>query len=346
MKFIDEAEIIVEAGRGGNGCVSFRREKYLPRGGPDGGDGGRGGNVILKADPQLTTLLDQKYRQLYRAHRGAHGRGKDMHGRSGADLVIRVPLGTVVREAETGRVLDDLASLGGELPVARGGRGGRGNARFTSGRNQAPTFAEKGEPGDELRLRLELKLLADVGLVGFPNAGKSTLIARVSAARPKVAEYPFTTLVPNLGVVSYKDEASFVIADIPGIIRGAHTGTGLGLRFLRHIERARILVYLIDLAAPPSIPDGGGEPGRTFNTLNKELSSHNPALSEKPFVIALNKIDLPEARKMIEQSSRSLERYGAPCFPISAATGEGVGPLMDRLAEMVFARPTSNGETA
>lgn len=346
MKFIDEAEIIVEAGSGGNGCVSFRREKFIPRGGPDGGDGGRGGDVILKAAHHLSTLLDQKYRQLYRAKRGTHGRGKDMHGRRGDNLVVRVPVGTVVKEADSGKALGDLTSRGEELLIARGGRGGRGNARFTTSRNQAPPSAEKGEPGDNLRLRLELKLLADVGLVGFPNAGKSTLIARVSAARPKIADYPFTTLVPNLGVVSYKDEASFVIADIPGIIKGAHTGAGLGLRFLRHIERARILLYLIDLSAPPSVSGGRGNPGPggTFGTLRKELSSHDATLAKKPFVIALNKIDLPDARSKIDRITRSLDRCGAPCFPISAATGEGVAPLMDRLAEMVLTPPESNGE--
>ena len=337
MKFIDETEIVVTAGGGGNGCVSFRREKYIPRGGPDGGDGGRGGDVILRADPQFTTLLDQQYQQYYRAKRGTHGRGKDQHGRAGESLVVRVPPGTVVRDALTGEPLGDLTSAGEEMLIVRGGRGGKGNARFTSGRNKAPAIADEGEEGESLRLRLELKLLADVGLVGFPNAGKSTLISRVSAARPKVADYPFTTLVPNLGVVRYKNETSFVIADIPGIISGAHKGAGLGLRFLRHIERARILVYLIDMS-DPSDETKDALPSADFRTLRRELAAHEAGLAGKPFLIALNKIDLPHARERIESTLRDLEPYDHRCFPISGVTGEGLGPLMDRVAELVFAK--------
>ncbi|MEW5899603.1 MAG: GTPase ObgE, partial [Bacillota bacterium] len=310
--FYDTAKIYVKAGDGGNGCVSFRREKYIPEGGPDGGDGGRGGNVVFRADEGLRTLVDFHYQRRYLAGRGQHGKGKNMHGRSGEDLVVRVPAGTVVRDAQSGMVLADLVRDGQEVVVARGGRGGRGNARFAGPKNKTPVFAEKGEPGEERWLELELKLLADVGLVGFPNAGKSTLISRVSRARPKIADYPFTTLVPNLGVVTLGEGVSFVIADIPGLIAGAHQGAGLGHRFLRHTERTRLLVHVIDVAGVE-----GRDPLEDFYVLNRELFLYNPLLAQKVQLIAANKIDLPGAGENLQRLQKTL---GAQyeIFPLSA----------------------------
>lgn len=331
--FYDEAKIYVKAGDGGDGCIAFRREKYVPRGGPAGGDGGRGGSVILRADAQLGTLIDLRYRRHYRAERGGHGMGKNMHGRDGQDLVIRVPVGTIVRDAATGRVLADLTEDGQEVVVARGGRGGRGNARFATSTNRTPTFAEKGAPGEEKWLLLELKLLADVGLVGFPNAGKSTIIARLSAARPKIAAYPFTTLEPHLGVVRVGEGESFVLADIPGLIEGAHRGAGLGHRFLRHVERTRLLVHVVDMAG-----SGGHDPVQDFEIINRELAAYDPALAARPQIVAANKMDLPDAAANLERFRAAWgERYEV--YPVSALTGEGLDRLVYRVAELLRGLP-------
>ncbi|SHE86014.1 GTP-binding protein [Desulfofundulus australicus DSM 11792] len=331
--FYDTAKIYVRGGDGGNGCVAFRREKYVPEGGPAGGDGGRGGNVILKVDPGLRTLVDFRYQRHYKAERGQHGMGKNMHGRQGEDLILRVPPGTVVRDAATGEVIADLVYPGQEAVVARGGRGGRGNARFATAVNRAPRLAEKGEPGEERWLELELKLLADVGLVGFPNAGKSTLIARVSAARPKIASYPFTTLVPNLGVVRVGEGRSFVMADIPGLIEGAHAGAGLGHHFLRHTQRTRVLVHVLDIAGSE-----GRDPLQDFEIVNRELALYDPDLAARPMVVAANKMDLTGAAENLERLRGALgDRY--EIFPISALDGEGTAPLIYRLADLLDQLP-------
>lgn len=323
--FIDKARIYVKGGDGGNGCVAFRREKYVPDGGPWGGDGGRGGSVILRADEGLRTLVDFQYQRHYKAKRGQHGMGKNMHGRSGEDLIVRVPVGTVVRDAETGELLADLTEHGQEVVVARGGRGGRGNARFVSPTCRTPKLAEKGEPGEERWLDLELKVLADVGLVGFPNAGKSTIISRISAARPKIADYPFTTLVPNLGVVKLEDGESFVVADIPGLIEGAHRGAGLGHEFLRHVERTRLLVHVLDTAGTE-----GRDPVRDLSVINRELELYSPELARRPQIIAANKMDLPRASLNLDRLRREV---GSECeiVPISALTGEGLQELVFRI---------------
>ncbi|HXX30916.1 MAG TPA: GTPase ObgE [Myxococcaceae bacterium] len=332
MKFVDQVSIHVKAGDGGDGAVAFRREKFVERGGPSGGDGGDGGSVRLVADPGLTTLLDYRYQSLHRAASGQHGMGNDRNGRAADDLRLRVPVGTLVQDAATGELLADLASPGAEVVAARGGRGGLGNMNFATSTRQTPRFAQEGTPGEERDLLLELKLLADVGLVGFPNAGKSSLIARVSRARPRIADYPFTTLVPNLGVVAYKDRRSFVMADIPGLIEGAAEGAGLGHQFLRHVERCRVLVHLVDLAA------GGAErsPLRDLEVLGRELARFSPELAAKPQVVAANKIDLPEARARVGRFVATLRRRGIRVFPISAATGEGVPALLDAVATVVF----------
>ncbi|HBY92474.1 MAG TPA: GTPase ObgE, partial [Chloroflexi bacterium] len=288
-QFFDESKIYVKAGDGGNGIVAFRREKYVPRGGPAGGNGGKGGDVILRVNPQLNTLIAFHNQIHYRAERGRHGEGSNKQGASGDDLILDVPPGTIVRDAETGELLGDLTSAGQTQVVARGGRGGRGNAAFKSPTNQAPRLAEKGEPGQERWLQLELKVLADVGLIGLPNAGKSTLLSVISAARPKVADYPFTTLSPNLGVVTAGDAPPYVVADIPGLIEGAHEGKGLGDRFLRHIERTRLLVHLLDGSSPDPLAD--------FQIINQELADYNPRLASRPQFVVFNKIDLPSARE-------------------------------------------------
>lgn len=332
--FYDTAKIYVKGGDGGNGCVAFLREKYVPDGGPAGGDGGRGGNVILKVDPGLRTLVDFRFQRHYRAERGQHGMGKNMHGKNGRDLILRVPPGTVVRDAATGEVIADLVHPGQEVVVARGGRGGRGNARFASPVNKAPRMAEKGEPGEERWLELELKLLADVGLVGFPNVGKSTIISRVSAARPKIADYPFTTLVPNLGVVRLDEGRSFVMADIPGLIEGAHAGAGLGHQFLRHTERTRLLVHVLDVSGSE-----GRDPLQDFEIVNRELALYDPNLAARPMVIAANKMDLPGARENLARLQEALgDKY--EIFPLSALTGEGLSPFVYRLGELLEQLPT------
>jgi GTP-binding protein len=326
MQFIDEVTIWVKGGDGGRGCVSFRREKYIPRGGPDGGDGGKGGDIILMAREGLSTLLDLRYQQHYRAKNGAHGRGKNQSGKGAEALTINVPVGTLVKDAETGEILMDLSTAEQSLVAAKGGRGGRGNARFATSIRQVPRFAEPGERGEQRRLQLELKLLADVGLVGHPNVGKSTLLGRVSAARPRVADYPFTTLIPHLGVVSYGEFKTFVMADIPGLIAGAHRGSGLGSRFLRHIERTRLLVHLLDISADPQ-----ADPWRRYEEINDELRKFHPSLLEKPQLAVLNKIDLPTVRERTAQIRDAFRRRGVELLAISAATGEGVDEMVQEI---------------
>lgn len=321
MAFVDEARIDAAAGAGGDGVAAFHREPFKPKGGPDGGDGGDGGSVILRADNSVGTLLDLRNHPHVRADRGKHGQGKRRHGARGADRVILVPSGTVVYE-EDGTMLADLATPGAEFVAARGGRGGRGNVHFATPTRRAPGFAEKGEAGEQRILRLELRLLADVGLVGFPNAGKSTLIARLSAARPKIADYPFTTLTPNLGVVRV-DGSSFVVADIPGLVEGAHEGKGLGHRFLRHIRRAAVLVFLVDLAAQDR------DPTRDFAVLRGELEAFDPELASRPYLVVATKVDAMRHRlDEVKQEVPGIQ-------PLSAVTGEGVDLLLRRLAEMV-----------
>jgi len=319
MTFIDRAKIRVQAGNGGSGCVSFRREKFIPKGGPDGGDGGKGGDIVLVGDPNLSTLLDFKYRPSFHARRGEHGKGSNKVGKSGADLHLKVPLGTVVKDADTDEVIADITEEERSVVVAKGGRGGRGNARFASATNQAPREWESGEYGEEKTLLLELKLIADVGLVGFPNAGKSTLISKMSAAKPKIADYPFTTLQPNLGIVKYRDEGTFVIADIPGIIEGAHDGKGLGLEFLRHIERTKVLVFLIDCCSENPISD--------YETLRQELRQYNPSLVERPQIVTLTKIDL-QPGKRFDLFEKAVD---SSVIRISSVTGAGLNTLKDAI---------------
>jgi GTPase len=342
MKFVDEVRTRVVAGNGGQGCVSFRREKYVPKGGPDGGDGGRGGDVILEASERKRTLLDFRYRHEFKASSGSHGRGRDQHGKSGRDRVLEVPPGTLVKDPATGEVLVDLVEAGQRWVAARGGLGGKGNAHFTSSTHQLPRFAQPGGAGEERELLLELKLLADVGLVGLPNAGKSTLIAAVSAARPKVADYPFTTLVPNLGVVRYADGAPFVIADIPGLIAGAHQGAGLGTRFLRHIERTRILVHLIDVYEALSADD----PLRPYRLIENELLCYSPEMRDKPRVIALNKIDLIFEAETLERVVRSYRETGQPIVLLSAVDGRGIQELLRVLTRLLASVEASEAAPA
>jgi len=323
MKFIDETKIRVFAGDGGRGCVSFRREKYVPRGGPNGGNGGPGGDVVMVADPQLTTLLDLRYQKQYKAGRGQHGMGSDCHGRRGDDRVIHVPVGTIIRDAASGEVIGDLPTAGERVIVAAGGRGGKGNAHFVSSTHRSPRFAQPGEPGEERELEIELRLLADVGIIGLPNAGKSTLIAAISAVRPKIADYPFTTLVPNLGVVGYEEGKSFVVADIPGLIEGAHEGHGLGHKFLRHVMRTHLLIHLID--ASQIDPE---DPLADWNTVNRELALFDPQLAKKPQIVVANKIDLPDARENVKILARRLPQEFRPLYTISAATTENVQKLV------------------
>jgi len=324
----------VKAGDGGDGAVAWRREKYVPRGGPAGGDGGDGGDVALVVDPQLATLLDYRYVREHRARNGEHGRGHDQNGQNGPVLELRVPPGTVVKDAATGETLADLGEPGRRWIAARGGRGGLGNMNFATSTNQAPRYAEKGTPGEERDLVLELKLLADVGIIGFPNAGKSTLISRISRARPRIADYPFTTLTPNLGVASWRGQRSFVVADIPGLIEGAHAGAGLGHQFLRHVERTRVLVHLVD----PVAPGEGRSPLADHDAINRELRLYSPELAEKPQVVALTKMDLPEARAEVAPFRRALSRRKRrpPLVAISAVTGEGLDELLDAVAAVLY----------
>jgi GTP-binding protein len=332
--FIDEIDIFVKGGAGGAGCVSFRREKFVPRGGPDGGDGGDGGSVILEADPSITTLLDFHYQRHYTAERGQHGKGANKQGASGADTVLRVPLGTTVSERAGGELLGDLTERGQRLLVAQGARGGRGNARFTTSTNRAPRRADLGRPGEERWIHLELKLLADVGVVGFPNAGKSTLVSRLSAAKPKIADYPFTTLVPTLGIVRVGEERSFVIADLPGLIPGAADGKGLGHRFLRHTERTRLLVHLIDLD-----PSTGRDPLADYHAIQDELRAYSEELAARPQIVVVNKVELPgtaEARAAVE---RFCAAHGLAFHAVSAVTGEGLPALVREIAQRLASEP-------
>lgn len=314
--FVDFAKIYVKAGHGGSGCVSFRREKYVPKGGPDGGDGGDGGDVIAEADPGLKTLVDFQYQRHYRAGRGEHGRGKNQTGKQGESVILKVPVGTVIKDAETGEVLGDLVEPGQRCVVAKGGKGGRGNQHFATPTKQSPRDWEVGEPGEERWIILELKLLADVGLVGKPNAGKSTLLSRITSARPKIADYPFTTLTPNLGIVRVDEGKSFVMADIPGIIEGAHEGKGLGIQFLRHIERTKIILYLID-ASEDNIEG-------TYHTLRTELWEYNSELVNRPSMLVLTKKDIWEDPGLLEFHP---DKLGIPWIGISALTGENVDQL-------------------
>ena len=329
--FVDEIDIFVKGGDGGAGCISFRREKFVPRGGPDGGDGGDGGSVYLEADSALTTLLDYHYQRHYQAERGRHGEGNNRAGASGDDLVLRVPVGTVVTERDSGELLGDLARPGQRLLVIGGARGGRGNARFVSSTNRAPRRADLGRPGPGRWLHLELKLLADVGVVGFPNAGKSTLVSRVSAAKPKIADYPFTTLVPTLGIVRADADRTFVIADLPGLIAGAAEGKGLGHQFLRHTERTRLLVHLLD----PD-PNTGRDLVDDFDAINAELRAYSPELAARPQVVAVNKADVldgvPHRRAEIDRLRARCADSGWPFLLVSAATGQGLRELVSAIA--------------
>ncbi len=342
--FVDEIDIFVKGGDGGAGCISFRREKFVPRGGPDGGDGGAGGSVYLEADPALTTLLDFRYQRHYHAERGQHGEGSNRHGAGGDDLVVRVPLGTVVTERDGGEKVGDLTVPGQRVLAAAGVRGGRGNARFSSSTNRAPRRADQGRFGPERWLHLELKLLADVGVIGFPNAGKSTLVSRVSAAKPKIGDYPFTTLQPTLGIARVDGERTFVIADLPGLIPGASEGRGLGHQFLRHTERTRLLLHVLDLD-----PATGREPLEDLAVIDAELAAYSPELAARPQLVVANKTDVadgdPAAAAALERVRRHCGATGRPFHAISAATGRGLGELLhdvaDRLADLPWARAAS-----
>ena len=334
--FIDEVRILVKAGNGGNGCLAFRREKFVPRGGPSGGDGGRGGDVILVASQHYNTLLHFRFNPEYKAERGRHGEGSNRTGREGESIEVATPVGTMVYDAITGDLLHDFTKAGDRFVVAHGGRGGRGNARFATSTHQAPTEHEDGKPGDERHLRLELKLLADVGLAGFPNAGKSTLISRISAARPKIADYPFTTLEPNLGVVSTGDDRTFVVADIPGLIEGAHLGHGLGVQFLRHIERTRLLVHLVDVSDA-----SGRDPVQDFEIVMTELGSFSPALLEKPMIVVATKLDAAQDPERIASIERVAAERKLPFYKISSVTGQGIDVLKHAMADIVLAAPAA-----
>lgn len=339
--FVDEAVIRVRAGKGGNGCVAFRREKFVPRGGPAGGDGGNGGSVVLRSTRHVNTLRRFRFQPEQKAEKGRHGEGSNCTGRTGRDLVVEVPAGTLVYDADTGELLRDFDGPGQEFLAAQGGRGGRGNTHFKSSTNRAPRFAEDGTEGQAATLSLQLKLLADVGLVGLPNAGKSTLISRISAARPKVAEYPFTTLQPNLGVVDHDDFESFLVADIPGLIEGAHEGHGLGDRFLRHIERTKILAHLVDLS------DAAGEdPVRDFSVVANELSSFSAALTEKPCIVIGTKLDAMQSKARMAALERHCEALGLPFLGISAVTGQGIAHLVRSLGSRVLEARRADAEPA
>ena len=329
--FIDEARILVKAGDGGNGCLAFRREKYVPRGGPSGGDGGRGGDIFLVSTEHQNTLIQFRFNPEHKAQRGRHGEGSDCTGAEGYSIDLKVPVGTVVYDEATGERLHDFTTAGERFLVARGGRGGKGNARFATSTHQAPTEHEPGKPGQERRLRLELKLLADVGLVGFPNAGKSTLISRISAARPKIAAYPFTTLEPQLGVVSLDDFRSFVVADIPGLIEGAHLGHGLGVQFLRHIERTRLLAHLVDVSEA-----SGREPAHDFETVMAELASFSEDLAAKPMIVVATKMDAAQDPARVEALRQVAAERGLAFFEISSVTGQGLDELRYAMAERVL----------
>jgi GTP-binding protein len=326
MKFIDEAIVEVKAGDGGDGCVSFRREKCVPRGGPDGGDGGCGGSVIALADEGLATLMDLKYRRHFRAGRGAHGKGKKKYGAAGDDITIKVPVGTIIYDDDTGIKLVDLIENGAEAVIVRGGRGGRGNSHFATSTNRAPRKSEKGGKGEHRKLLLELKLLADVALIGMPNAGKSTLISSISAAKPKIADYPFTTTTPNLGVVYLDQGRSFTVADVPGLIENAHEGAGLGIRFLKHIERTRLLVHLIDLSDPVN-----KNPMESYKTIRHELGAYDESILKRTEIVVFTKMDLPDAQEKAETVADLFAKKGLKVFKISAITHDGLDELVKKI---------------
>jgi GTP-binding protein len=338
--FVDEVDIHVAAGHGGRGALSFRREKFVPRGGPDGGDGGDGGSVFLVADANLNTLLNFRFQKTFEAGNGAHGEGSKRTGRNGADIELRVPVGTVVyeRQGDEQVQIADLTEQGERVQIAKGGLGGRGNATFATSTNRAPRRTQPGLPGEEKDLRLHLKLLADVGLVGFPNAGKSTLISRISAARPKIADYPFTTLTPNLGVVSLSGERTFVVADVPGLIEGAHAGHGLGTRFLSHLERTKVLVHLVDISSAT-----GRDPSEDFDVISRELElfpgrdASGERLADKPLIVAANKLDALDEPERLERLRAHLQARGVPLYAVSAAAGDGLAPLLEAVWRQVAA---------
>jgi GTP-binding protein len=343
--FVDEVDIHVAAGHGGRGAMSFRREKFVPRGGPNGGDGGPGGSVYLVADANLNTLLNYRYQKEFTAGRGGHGEGSNRTGRKGDDIDLKVPVGTMVYERRGDDLVPiaDLTKDGERLLLAKGGLGGRGNAQFATSTNRAPRRAEPGLPGEERDLRLHLKLLADAGLVGFPNAGKSTLIARISAARPKIADYPFTTLEPNLGVVSLSDDRTFVVADVPGLIEGAHAGQGLGHRFLSHLERTHVLVHVVDVSSA-----SGRDPVDDFNVISRELSlfpgrdASGERLSDKPMIVAANKIDALDDASRLERLRAHARKVGIELYAVSAATGDGIGALLEAIWRAIVSRPVTS----
>ncbi len=326
MKFVDEARIYVKAGDGGRGCVSFRREKFVPRGGPDGGNGGKGGDIVIRSSDSRRTLLDLKYKQYHTAKPGGHGKGANKTGRDSSDVEVIVPVGTLVKDSESDELIADLSASGQAAIAAKGGIGGKGNAWFVTSTNQAPRYAQEGMKGEERWITLELKLLADVGIIGLPNVGKSTFISKVSAAKPKIADYPFTTLVPHLGVVKYGNLETFVIADIPGLIKGAHTGMGMGTRFLRHIERTSVLLHILDISRESHSNAWGN-----FETVNSELTLFSPLLREKPQVVAINKIDLPVTRDRFKKEFDIFKRNGIKVLAFSAITGEGIDSVIKEI---------------
>ncbi|HST23813.1 MAG TPA: GTPase ObgE [Blastocatellia bacterium] len=329
MQFLDRARLVVKGGDGGNGVTAFRREKFVPRGGPSGGDGGRGGSVFMESTTQLNTLLQFRFNPEYRAGRGRHGEGSNRHGRDGEDVTILIPVGTIVSDAETGELIHDFSLAGERINIAPGGRGGRGNARFATSTNRAPRYHQDGELGIVRTLQLELKLIADIGLVGFPNVGKSTLISRISAARPKIADYPFTTLEPNLGVVTYGEGDTYVVADIPGLIEGAHEGTGLGLEFLRHIERTKLLLHVVDVSSTER------DPVEDFLTISNELKLYKSDLLDKPQVVAASKMDAADDPERVERLRHFAEQQGLEMFEISAVTGQGIKQLINALGKKI-----------
>ncbi len=329
MRFIDRAKIHVKAGDGGNGCVAFRREKYVRMGGPSGGNGGKGGDVIIMADRSLKTLMDFRYKKHFKAERGQNGSGNNKHGKNGKDLIIKVPVGTVVKDAETGEILADLIKHGQKVVVAKGGRGGRGNAAFKTATNQAPDYAEEGQPGEERWIELELKLIADIGIIGFPNAGKSTLISVLSKAKPKIADYPFTTLTPVLGVLHLDYGKTVVIADIPGLIEGASEGAGLGHEFLRHIERTKALIHMIDISDQRE-----RDPLEAFEIINKELEKYSPKLIKKPQIVVGNKIDMLSDKSLIDKLKKEFSKRGYPFVAVSLITKEGLEQLIKLISEI------------
>jgi len=330
MQFVDYVKIHVKAGDGGRGCVSFRREKYVPMGGPDGGDGGRGGHIIIRASDELNTLLDQRYKKEYKARHGEHGKGSNKHGKNADDLIIIVPVGTMVKDADNGEIIADLDHAGAEVTAAKAGRGGLGNSNFATATRQAPKFAQPGEEGEEKTLVLELKLLADVGLIGLPNAGKSTLISVISAAKPKIADYPFTTLVPNLGVVKFGYRKSFVVADIPGLIEGAHAGAGLGFQFLRHVERTSMLLHLVDVSDITP-----GDPVEAFEKINKELVLYSPELMSKPMAVVGTKLDLAYEGKRLDKLRKYCKKKKLDFFGIASVSNVGIQELLVYLEDKI-----------